>query len=61
MYCLYDREGILRYVNSDKKACLDYADLFGLSSTSFCLMNYVGKIDEENITNLDLNQEESNS
>ena len=39
MYGLYDKEGILRFVNSDKAACLAYAELFELGSTNYCLMN----------------------
>ena len=61
MYGLYDREGILRFVNADKKACLDYAELFGISSTNFCLMNYVEDIEKQNASNLDLNLGESNN
>jgi len=61
MYGLYDREGILRFVNADKKACLDYAELFEISATNFCLMDYVEDIDRENSSNLDLNQGENNN
>ena len=61
MYGLYDRDGILRFINSDKEACLDYADLFELGSTNFCLMNLIENIDKENNTNLDLNQGENNN
>ena len=39
MYGLYDKEGILRFVDSDKAACIAYAELFDLGSTSYCLMN----------------------
>ena len=39
MYGLYDKEGILRFVDSDKDACIAYAELFELSSTHYCLMN----------------------
>ena len=38
MYGLYDKEGILRFVNSDKDACIAYAELFELGSTNYCLM-----------------------
>ena len=38
MYGLYDREGILRYVNSDKDACLEYAALFELTDKSYSLL-----------------------
>ena len=61
MYGLYDRDGILRFVNSDKEACLDYAELFELSSTNFCLMNLVENIEKDNAPNLALNQEENNN
>ena len=39
MYGLYDKEGILRFVDSDKDACIAYAELFELGSTNYCLMN----------------------
>ena len=61
MYGLYDRDGILRFVNSDKEACLDYAELFDLNSANFCLMNLVESIYKENNINLDLNQVENNN
>ena len=32
MYGLYDKEGILRFVDSDKDACIAYAELFAKSS-----------------------------
>ena len=38
MYGLYDREGILRFSDADKDACLAYAELFDLKSTNYCLM-----------------------
>jgi len=55
MYGLYDREGILRIVDSDKDACMAYAELFELESTNYCLMNL-----NEN-TNLDLHQVKNNN
>ena len=61
MYSLYDREGVLRFANSDREACLDYAKLFELNSEHFCLMNLVFSFDQENNINLDLNQEENNN
>ena len=61
MYGLYDREGILRFVNADKKACLDYAELFGISSTNFCLMDYVDNLDKESDINPAQNQVENNN
>ena len=39
MYGLYDKEGILRFVGSDKDACIAYAELFELGSTNYCLMD----------------------
>jgi len=38
MYGLYDKEGILRFVDSDKEACIAYAELFELAATNYCLM-----------------------
>ena len=45
MYGLYDKEGILRFVDSDKDVCIAYAELFDLGSTNYCLMdlNYDSK------------------
>ena len=39
MYGLYDKEGILRFVDSDKDACIAYAELFEICSANYCLMN----------------------
>jgi len=39
MYGLYDKEGILRFVDSDKEACIAYAELFELGSTNYCLVD----------------------
>ena len=39
MYGLYDKEGILRFVDSDIDACIAYAELFELGSTNYCLMD----------------------
>ena len=57
MFGLYDRDGILRFVNSDREACLDYAELFELTSVDFCLI----KIDREKNINLVQNQVENNN
>ena len=38
MFGLYDKEGILRFVDSDKDACIAYAELFELGSTNYCLI-----------------------
>ena len=62
MYGLYDRDGLLRFVNSDREACLDYAELFELNSENCCLMNLLDSIDNEFINiNLDLNQVENSN
>tara|TARA_B100000575_G_C22695303_1_gene421089 strand:+ start:408 stop:599 length:192 start_codon:yes stop_codon:yes gene_type:complete len=63
MYGLYDREGILRYVNSDKDACLEYAALFDLNDKSYSLLSLNSKREGEdfNDINLDQNQEENNN
>ena len=61
MYGLYDRDGILRFVNSDKEACLDYAKLFELNSAHCCLMNFTLCIDKEANINFDLHQAENNN
>ena len=61
MYGLYDREGILRYVNSDKDACLEYAALFELNDNNYSLLSFNNKEDEFKDVNLDQNQEENNN
>ena len=61
MYGLYDREGILRYVNSDKDACLEYAALFGLNDKNFSLLSLNNTGDDLKDINLDQNQEENNN
>ncbi len=38
MYSLYDQDGILRFVNSDREPCMDYVELFELNSSQFYLM-----------------------
>ena len=54
MYGLYDKQGILRFVDSDKDACIAYAELFELSSTNYCLMDLANDTKkEETNTNLD--------
>ena len=59
MYGLYDTEGMLRFIDSDKSACIAYAELFELRSTSYCLI----KLDDNIIkdSNLDQNQGENNN
>ena len=62
MYGLYDKEGILRFVNSDKDACIAYAELFELGSTNYCLINLVNDTKKVNgNTNLDQSQGENNN
>jgi len=39
MFGLYDKQGILRFVDSDKDVCIAYAELFELSSTNYCLID----------------------
>ena len=54
MYGLYDKEGILRFVDSDKDACIAYAELFELGSTNYCLMDLANdKTKVNNSTDLD--------
>ena len=61
MYCLYDNDGVLRFINSDREACLDYAKLFELNSAHCYLMNLIARMDNENNINLNLNQAENNN
>ena len=61
MYGLYDKEGILRFVNSDKDACIAYAELFELSSTNYCLMDLANNIINVNNTILDQSLEGYNN
>ena len=53
MYGLYDKEGILRFIDSDKDACIAYAELFEIGSTNYCLMNFDNDSKNLNATNLD--------
>ena len=53
MFGLYDKEGILRFVDSDKDACIAYAELFELSSTNYCLMDLANDTKTVKDTNLD--------
>ena len=61
MYGLYDKEGILRFVNSDKDACIAYAELFELGSTNYCLMNLANDTKNIQSTNFDQSQGENNN
>ncbi len=61
MYGLYDKEGILRFVDSDKDACIAYAELFELGITNYCLMDLANETKEVNDINLDQNLEGYNN
>ena len=61
MYGLYDKEGILRFVDSDKDACIAYAELFELGSTNYCLMDLAKDTKKINSTTLDQNQGGNNN
>ena len=61
MYGLYDKEGILRFVDADKDACVAYAELFELGSTNYCLLNLTNDIKIEKDTTLDQSQGENNN
>ena len=61
MYGLYDKEGILRFVDSDKDACIAYAELFELSSTNYCLMDFASETKKVTAVNLDQNLGENNN
>ena len=54
MYGLYDKEGILRFVDLDKDVCIAYAELFELGSTNYCLMDLAN--DTKNVTAANLDQ-----
>ena len=57
MYGLYDKEGILRFVDSDKDACIAYAELFELGATNYCLMDLANDTKKVKVnTNLDQSQ-----
>ena len=53
MFGLYDKEGILRFVDSDKDACIAYAELFELGSTNYCLMDFANDTKKLNGSNPD--------
>ena len=61
MYGIYDRDGILRFFNSDREACIDYVKLFELNSAHYFLMDLIVCIDTESNINLDLNQAKNNN
>ena len=53
MYGLYDKEGILRFIDSDKDVCIAYAELFELGSANYCLMDLANGNKKVEDTNLD--------
>ena len=61
MYSLYDKDGILRFVNSDREACLNYAELFELKSAYFYSINPTENVNIIKDVNFDLNQAENNN
>ena len=61
MYGLYDKEGILRFVDADKDACVAYAELFELGSKNYCLMDLANDSKKGNGFNLDQSLEENNN
>ena len=61
MYGLYDKEGILRFVDADKDACIAYAELFELGSTNYCLMDLASDTKKVIRTNLDQSQAGNNN
>ena len=61
MYGLYDKEGILRFIDSDKDACIAYAELFELGSTNYCLMDLTSDTRRVINTNLDQSQGGNNN
>ena len=61
MYGLYDKEGILRFLDSDKKVCIAYAELFDLGSTNYCLMELANDTKKVKDTNLDQSLGENNN
>ena len=61
MFGLYDKEGILRFVDQDKDACIAYAELFELSSTNYCLIDLARDTTKVKNTILDQSLGESNN
>ncbi len=61
MYGLYDKEGILRFIDSDKDACIAYAELFELPTTNYCLMNLDNDRTKVEGINLDQSLEGNNN
>ena len=61
MYGLYDKEGILRFVDSDKDACIAYAELFELTATNYCLIDLANETKKVNDINLQRSQGGNNN
>ena len=61
MYGLYDKEGILRFVDSDKEVCIAYAELFEMGSTNYCLMDLANETNKVKVTDLDQSLAENNN
>ena len=61
MYGLYDKKGMLRFVDSDKEACIAYAELFELGSTNYCLMDLANDTKKLNSIILDQSLGENNN
>ena len=61
MYGLYDKEGILMFVDTDKDVCIAYAEMFELGSTNYCLMNLANETNKVQSPNLDQNLGENNN
>ena len=61
MYGVYDKDGVLRFFNSDREACIEYAKLFELNSSHYYLMDLIVSIDTGANINLDLNQAKNNN
>ena len=61
MFGLYDKQGILRFVDSDKDACIAYAELFELGSTNYCLLDLANYTKKSKDTNLDQTLGENNN
>tara|TARA_B100000073_G_C23606821_1_gene522792 strand:+ start:694 stop:879 length:186 start_codon:yes stop_codon:yes gene_type:complete len=61
MYGLYDKQGILRYLNADRDACIAYAELFDISSSNYSLMPLHTIIEDNGDINFDQSQAKNNN
>ena len=61
MYGLYDKEGILRFLDTDKDVCIAYAELFELGSTNYCLIDLANNTKKVQVPNLDQSRGENNN